>query len=72
MVGGVTIMQSQKSVQTSELKNTNLVQEKDPWISASHALFPCNVSINLALGVPDPDPPEAPAPSVLLLLLLLL
>ena len=27
-------------------------QEKDPWISASHALFDCKVCINFDLGVP--------------------
>jgi len=32
------------------------LQENEPWIKASHALFDCSVWINLAFGVPDPDP----------------
>lgn len=33
-------------------KTTNIYQEKDPWISASQALFDCKVCINFDLGVP--------------------
>lgn len=41
---------------TSSLSHRNIRcinnQEKDPWISASHALFDCKVCINFDLGVP--------------------
>jgi len=51
-------------------KQHNSHQEKEPWISASHALFDCSVSMNLARGVGEADP--SCVESVLLLLLLLL
>ena len=42
----------QKNFVTFPLKYQMYNQEKDPWISASHALFDCKVCINFDLGVP--------------------
>lgn len=47
------------------MRRPRRLQEKDPWINASQALFDCNVCKNLARGVPVPEllPPSVFVPS---------
>ena len=41
-----------KKTSLSPTETSYVYQEKDPWISASQALFDCKVCINFDLGVP--------------------